>query len=477
MDIDEFSQAGGASDDEGEVLEQSSNKFSDFIGRMDNIQDGQDMEDDIDIDELMSRAAGKRHAPTEEQEILNIDSKKQRIAEIYKQDVSNLLNFLRANKTQIFAQDGPNGLQKYSPKFLRMIQNITNPDHIGLNLIYSQFRTLEGIGIFSIALEANGFAQFKIKRSALTWEIDMSEDDWAKPHYALYTGTEDAEEKEIIRKIYNGDWDKIPDTISSKLLERNHNNNVGEIIKVLMITASGSEGINLRNTRYVHIMEPYWNPVRAEQVIGRARRICSHQGLPKELQTVEVFLYLMIFSQAQIDRASIELKLDDVSKIVTPTSAKLDKNIVFTSEQTLHEISYIKKTFSDQIMTAIKEASIDCATHVKGNTKEGLQCLNFGNPDVDERSFTPNIIDDEKGNVAIAKEAFTKTKILWQPQDITIKGVLYVQRVGTDQIYDYESFKRTKENQQSENPIPGIEPILKGHITKKDGVTKFIRVV
>ena len=45
---------------------------------------------------------------------------------------------------------------------------------------------------------------------------------------------------------------------------------MGEIIKVFMITSSGSEGINLRNTRYVHIMEPYWHPVRTEQVIGRA---------------------------------------------------------------------------------------------------------------------------------------------------------------------------------------------------------------
>ena len=32
----------------------------------------------------------------------------------------------------------------------------------------------------------------------------------------------------------------------------------------------GAEGISLRNTRCVHIMEPYWHPVRIQQVIGRA---------------------------------------------------------------------------------------------------------------------------------------------------------------------------------------------------------------
>ena len=40
-----------------------------------------------------------------------------------------------------------------------------------------------------------------------------------------------------------------------------------------MITASGAEGTSLRNVRFVHLVDPYWHPVRREQVIGRARRI------------------------------------------------------------------------------------------------------------------------------------------------------------------------------------------------------------
>ena len=64
--------------------------------------------------------------------------------------------------------------------------------------------------------------------------------------------------------------------------EINDNNYYGEIIKLMMITSSGAEGINLRNTRFVHVVEPYWHMVRVEQVVGRARRICSHQDLPVE---------------------------------------------------------------------------------------------------------------------------------------------------------------------------------------------------
>jgi hypothetical protein len=227
----------------------------------------------------------------------------------------------------------PEALQTYSPKFLHILENIQDPENIGLHLVYTQFRTAEGIGLFSLVLEKNGYARFKIKKNSIgTWEINISPEDEGKPTFALYTGTETSEEKEIVRHIYNGEWDDIPDSIGSVLKSKYRNNNMGEVIKVFMITSSGSEGINLRNTRFVHIMEPYWHPVRLEQVIGRARRICSHKDLPKALQTVEVFVYLMIFSEAQLKSdEAIELKRKDLSKAIP--------KVPITSDQYLYEIS------------------------------------------------------------------------------------------------------------------------------------------
>ena len=87
---------------------------------------------------------------------------------------------------------------------------------------------------------------------------------------------------------------------------------------------------NLRNTRYVHIMEPYWHPARMEQVIGRARRICSHTELPEQFQTVEVFVYLMTFSPDQLDsEASIELKLKDDGTYSVSTITHYDGTVFF----------------------------------------------------------------------------------------------------------------------------------------------------
>ena len=45
-------------------------------------------------------------------------------------------------------------LTTYSPKFQKVLYNIQKDDHKGSHLIYSQFRTLEGIGILSLILNA-----------------------------------------------------------------------------------------------------------------------------------------------------------------------------------------------------------------------------------------------------------------------------------------------------------------------------------
>jgi hypothetical protein len=309
-----------------------------------------------------------------------------------------------------------------------MLENIKDPEYIGLHLVYSQFRTLEGIGVFTLVLDKNGFTRFKVKKnSANIWQIDISPENKGKPTYALYTGTETSEEKEIIRNIYNGDWDLVPDTISSELQKISKNNNMGEIIKILMITSSGSEGINLRNTRYVHIMEPYWHPVRLEQVIGRARRICSHKNLPEALQTVEVFIYIMTFTEEQLKSDhSIELKNKDLSRL-TP-------RVPLTSDQNLYEISEIKANLTSQLTQAIKESAFDCYIYSNG------KCVNFGEPTNNKFSYVPDYAEQQNDTTVRAN----KVAIEWVGKPVTINGNEYVYRRISKtllNIYDKASYE------------------------------------
>ena len=366
---------------------------------------------------------------------------------IYNNKITKALQKLNDNRDKYLSREG---LEMYSPKFLNMLENITDPTHEGLHLIYSQFRTLEGIGIFKLVLLANGFAEFKLKKGANDeWLIDIDEENMSKPKFALYTGTESVEEREIVRNIFNNNFDLIPNNIATLVKNIASNNSNGDIIKVLMITASGAEGINLKNVRYVHITEPYWHPVRIEQVIGRARRICSHQELEARLQTVKVFLYLMTFTEKQLKSDdSIELRINDKSK--------RDNTTPLTSDESLYEISTIKEEINRDLLQSIKESAIDCNIHIRGENKDKLQCFSIGNPKVGKFSYLPSIYDQEE-DVDADKN---KEKIKWKATTVKIQGIQYAYRQETGEIYDLDSYRQKN-------------PILVGNLTIKDGKYRF----
>ena len=326
-----------------------------------------------------------------------------------------------ASKNELFVGDN---LNKYSPKFkkiLELIDNqIVNKDGStsnGTHLVYSFFNNVEGLGIFKMVMEANGYAQFKIGEKIMedenglkkkVWQIDMNVDDLQKPCYVLYSGNEKTEEKEFLRLIFNSEWDKLPDTLRKQLLTIKDrlkppeddstilNNFHGEVIKVFMITAAGAEGITLKNVRVVHLMEPYWHPVRFEQVIGRAVRICSHENLEEKEQSVKVYIYLMKFSEKHIkgdkDAEDPKFKKPLVSTLILKNDLSKDKKDVITSDQKLYEISNIKKKINLSILKAIKESAIDCKVHKKSG--DNLQCFTINNPNAEEYLFNPNFTKD-----------------------------------------------------------------------------------
>ena len=60
-------------------------------------------------------------------------------------------------------------------------------------------------------------------------------------------------------------------------------------IKILFISMAGSEGLDLKKTKYIIILEPSWNESSVEQIIGRGVRYKSHENLPKQKQVVTVY--------------------------------------------------------------------------------------------------------------------------------------------------------------------------------------------
>ena len=59
-------------------------------------------------------------------------------------------------------------------------------------------------------------------------------------------------------------------------------------LHVLLGTGSASEGLDLKKTNLLQLIEPQFNNSRLEQVVGRGIRYKSHEGLPKDKQKVLV---------------------------------------------------------------------------------------------------------------------------------------------------------------------------------------------
>jgi superfamily II DNA/RNA helicase len=104
-------------------------------------------------------------------------------------------------------------------------------------------------------------------------------------------------------EIYSGE---VSAEKRSQILDKFNSieNRDGKIIKVLLTTEAGCEGITMLEVEHVHILETNPNTNKTLQCIGRAARYRSHINLPKERQIVNVWKY----------HATIVIKSQDIIK-------------------------------------------------------------------------------------------------------------------------------------------------------------------
>jgi len=269
-------------------------------------------------------------------------------------------------------------LEEISPKFQAIIDRLKPSE--GPVLVYSNFKTVEGVGMFGVALEAQeDYVKFDIVPSGGGgWDLapDLMANGRGKLRYMTYTGDEDRAKRQTLLAIFNGQWHKLAPAFASKVKEfvEADNNMEGKIAKVFMITQSGAEGISLANVRQVHIMEAYWNYVRLDQVKGRAIRICSHKSLPPEKRSVKVFTYITKFSEKQVaDRLVVEtLKNFDGGK---------------TTDQYIFELLNKKQQLAKSVIDVMQQSAVDCELNAAENGT--LACYRFTGAPTMEPMFHP----------------------------------------------------------------------------------------
>lgn len=191
-----------------------------------------------------------------------------------KQALKEVVQYMPSTKMYSYVQEERvfhmENIGKYSAKIRSVLDCIENSN--GIILIYSQYLD-SGLIPMALALEEMGLSRLGESGNLLQQESSSSKK--VKGKYAMITG------------------DKQYSVSNSKELQIiNHKSNVnGDKCKVVLISQAGSEGIDFKHLRQVHILDPWFNLNRIDQIIGRAIRNCSHHRLPLKQRNCQIFLH------------------------------------------------------------------------------------------------------------------------------------------------------------------------------------------
>lgn len=194
----------------------------------------------------------------------------------------------------------PSNLPKYATKFHTVLKCIT--DTSGIVFVYSNY-VRGGVQQFAMALEEAGFEPAMGVRM-----LEKTSGEYtgvSRGKYAFLTS--DMKERQIeqmIRRL------------------RSPSNSEGQDIKIIIGSPLISEGIDFKNVRQIHILDPWFNMSRLEQIIGRGLRTCSHSGLSFDKQNCTVYLHVSRYSdkaQETYDeymyRVFVEEKASNIARI------------------------------------------------------------------------------------------------------------------------------------------------------------------
>ena len=225
----------------------------------------------------------------------------------------------------------PDNIGDYSAK-IKNIGDIVMTSS-GIILIYSQYID-GGLVPMALALEELGFIRYdkkslfstppkeQIDSITLEPKSSYSGDMFSPASYTMITGD----------KTLSPDNDAVVKTLTSS------DNKDGKNVKVILISKAGSEGIDFKNIRQIHILDPWYNMNRIEQILGRGVRTKSHCQLPFIERNVEIFLHATT--------------LDDGQEAV-------DLYLYRLSELKAMQIGYVART--------LKESAVDCLLNISQN--------------------------------------------------------------------------------------------------------------
>lgn len=252
------------------------------------------------------------------------------------------LNFYQADgkKSLLFTE-----MYNCSPKMTAIVfMTYISPGKV---MVYTNYVVMEGVDMLKVYFRLIGFDDYTIAKE--------------NHGYCEYHGRIDSKDRVKIKNFFNS-----------------KDNVYGQKCKVIILSPSATEGIQLYNIRQEHILEPYWTEVRIQQVIGRGIRQCSHKDLPMKDRVVNVYRY----------------------KVVKPHTLDADDTVRWSTDEYIEDQAKAKATLIDSFLSAMREAAVDCELFKAHNMMtQTYSCFKFPESTVMGKNIGPAYKEDIKDDI------------------------------------------------------------------------------
>ena len=260
---------------------------------------------------------------------------------------------------------------KYSNKIASLCESIRNST--GIVMVYSQY--IDGGAVpIALALEEMGFGRYgSAKYTTSLFKKPLSEPIDARTMKPKSQVAENFKQAKYL--MITGDKFFSPNNAMDIKYVTKSENKYGELVKVIIISKAGSEGLDFKNIRQSHILEPWYNTNRIEQIIGRAVRNLSHCPLPFEERNVEIYLH-----------------------------ATLPRNNEEPADLYIYRLAEKKALQIGNVTRVMKENAVDCLLNI-GQTNFTVEKLNAL---VENQNIELSLSSGKKINFKIGDKPFTE---------------------------------------------------------------------
>ena len=307
-------------------------------------------------------------------------------------------------------------LRKYSSKIADICACVRRSR--GIIIIYTQYID-GGIVPVSLALEEMGFTRYGTSANATQLfkpgAIDSEPIDAITMKPAV-PGTKFSQAKYM---ILSGDKYFSQNNAADINYATGEANKNGALVRVILISRAASEGLDFKYVRQVHILDPWYNLNRIEQIVGRGVRNLSHCKLEFEERNVEIYLHAALPAVADVFSADTyvyqyaEKKAQNIGK-VTRLLKQISVDCVLNHSQTY---------FTDVNMTAVGKVMIRSSTMTEpqlfqvGDKSNSSACDYM--PDCEYSCLPEEPMPEEKQGILITKpSAFILQKLIEKVSDI-----------------------------------------------------------